>query len=190
MDEFDVLKQNLPLKDNINKYLLIKTKVNYPDDWEFRVATGLDSIINKFGPSAYKEMRPIIVGIKCYLREEKTSSLVFVRHSNREKTISMVIDAFDVGNETWHQFKYPLLDNYHTETRIILSDDVESYTLAILNTAHRVRENHGVNYFPSGYKSFDTTVYGSFNKALSYCDGAGPKIYLNAAESIKIYPMQ
>ena len=34
MDEFDVLKQNLPLKDNINKYLLIKTKVNYPDDWE------------------------------------------------------------------------------------------------------------------------------------------------------------
>ena len=38
------------------------------------------------------------------------------------------------------------------------------------NTLEIVRNDNGTNYFPPGYVSFDTNVYGSFNKALVYCD--------------------
>ena len=167
-NEFDILKQNLPLKDNLSRYLLVKTKVKYADDLEFRLATGLDTMISKFGNSGWREMKPLVVGIKCYTGSD--GAYVYVRHSNREQTEMEIIDSFEVADEEWHTFKYPLLANYHTETRIILSPGIASYTLAILNSAEIVRNDNGTNYFPPGYVSFDTNVYGSFNKALVYCD--------------------
>ena len=168
LNEFDILKQNLPLKDNLSRYLSVKTKVKYADDLEFRLATGLDTMISKFGHSRWLEMKPLVVGIKCYTGSE--GSYVYVRHSNREQTEMEIIDSFEVANEEWYTFKYPLLANYHSETRIILSPGTTSYTLAILNTSEIVRHDNGTNSFPPGYLSFDTNVYGSFNKALVYCD--------------------
>jgi hypothetical protein len=61
--------------------------------------------------------------------------------------------------------------NYHTDTRILVSDNVVAYTLAILDSSTRVRHDHSTNYFPEGYASFDTATYGRFNKALIYVDG-------------------
>ena len=52
-----------------------------------------------------------------------------------------------------------------------MSENVSSYTLAILDVSTRVRHEHSTNYFPEGYKSFDTATYGNFNKALIYVDG-------------------
>jgi hypothetical protein len=187
-NEFDILKQNLPLKDNLSRYLLVKTKVKYADDLEFRLATGLDTMISKFGHSGWREMKPLIVGIKCSIDSE--GAFVYVRHSNREQTDMEIIDSFEVANEEWYTFKYPLLANYHTETRIILSPGTASYTLAILNTSEIVRNDNGTNYFPSGYISFDTNVYGSFNKALVYCDEKNtlilPPADLNNAVVVKM----
>jgi hypothetical protein len=187
-NEFDILKQNLPLKDNLSRYLLVKTKVKYADDLEFRLATGLDMMISKFGHSGWREMKPLIVGIKCCMNSE--GAFVYVRHSNREQTDMEIIDSFEVTNEEWYTFKYPLLANYHTETRIILSPGTASYTLAILNTSEIVRNDNGTNYFPSGYASFDTDVYGSFNKALVYCDEKNtlilPPADLNNAVVVKM----
>jgi hypothetical protein len=187
-NEFDILKQNLPLKDNLSRYLLVKTKVKYADDLEFRLATGLDTMISKFGHSGWREMKPLIVGIKCCMNSE--GAFVYVRHSNREQTDMEIIDSFEVANEEWYTFKYPLLANYHTETRIILSPGTASYTLAILNTSEIVRNDNGTNYFPSGYASFDTNVYGSFNKALVYCDEKNtlilPPADLNNAVVVKM----
>jgi len=187
-NEFDILKQNLPLKDNLSRYLLVKTKVKYADDLEFRLATGLDTMISKFGHSGWREMKPLVVGIKCSIDSE--GAFVYVRHSNREQTEMEIIDSFEVANEEWYTFKYPLLANYHTETRIILSPGTASYTLAILNTSEIVRNDNGTNYFPSGYASFDTNVYGSFNKALIYCDEKNtlilPPADLNNAVVVKM----
>jgi len=187
-NEFDILKQNLPLKDNLSRYLLVKTKVKYADDLEFRLATGLDTMISKFGHSGWREMKPLVVGIKCSIDSE--GGYVYVRHSNREQTEMEIIDSFEVANEEWYTFKYPLLANYHTETRIILSPGTASYTLAILNTSEIVRNDNGTNYFPSGYASFDTNVYGSFNKALIYCDEKNtlilPPADLNNAVVVKM----
>ena len=187
-NEFDILKQNLPLKDNLSRYLLVKTKVKYADDLEFRLATGLDTMISKFGHSGWREMKPLVVGIKCCMDSE--GAFVYVRHSNREQTEMEIIDSFEVANEEWYTFKYPLLANYHTETRIILSPGTASYTLAILNTSEIVRNDNGTNYFPSGYASFDTNVYGSFNKALVYCDEKNtlilPPADLNNAVVVKM----
>ena len=187
-NEFDILKQNLPLKDNLSRYLLVKTKVKYADDLEFRLATGLDTMISKFGHSGWREMKPLIVGIKCCMNSE--GAFVYVRHSNREQTEMEIIDSFEVANEEWYTFKYPLLANYHTETRIILSPGTASYTLAILNTSEIVRNDNGTNYIPSGYISFDTNVYGSFNKALVYCDEKNtlilPPADLNNAVVVKM----
>jgi hypothetical protein len=113
-------------------------------------------------------MKPLVIGIKCYTEAE--GGYVYVRQSNREQTDMEIIDSFEVANEEWYTFKYPLLANYHSETRIILSPGIASYTLAIMNSSDIVRYDNKTNYFPPGYASFDTNVYGSFNKALVYCD--------------------
>jgi hypothetical protein len=44
---------------------------------------------------------------------------------------------------------------------------MKAYTLAILNCSDYVRQKHGTNYFPAGYKSYESG-YGEFNKALVY----------------------
>lgn len=188
MDEFAVLKRHLPLEQNLSKYLLVKTAVHYATDLEFRLEVGLQSVIHKFQHSGWSEMRPLVVGIKCYTKEPNA---VFVRHGDRKGNNTKLIDSFDVQNETWYTFKYPLLANYHTDTRILLGGGITAYTLAILNPSQRVREDAGTNSFPPGYKSFDTTPYGSdYNKALVYVDGTN---YINPAaadltKSILVHP--
>ena len=169
MDEFAILKRHLPLETNLSMFLLVKTTVHYDTDLEFRLEVGLQSLIHKFQHTSWNEMRPLIVGIKCYTKEPNA---VFVRHGDRNRGNTKLIDSFDVKNEIWYTFKYPLLANYHTDTRIVLGGGITAYTLAILNSSQRVREDTGTNSFPPGYKSFDTTPYGSdYNKALVYVDG-------------------
>ena len=178
LNEFDVLKQNLPLTDNIDKYLCVKTTAGLLADLEFRVADGLDKIVRKFGHTGWNEMKPLIVGIKCYTKD---GGFIYVRHENRARTEAEIIDSFEVKNEEWHTFKYPLLDNYHTETRIILSEGISAYTLAILNTAQRVRYDHNMNMFPPGYASFDTFLYTEFGKSIIYRDEKGELINMGSA---------
>lgn len=168
--EFDVLRRNLPLDENISKYLCVKITVNRFEDQEFRVKTNLSQMIHKFGHSAWTEMKPLIVGIKCYTRDENPAS-VFVFHSDRLNENRTVLESSDVYNETWHTFKFPLLENYHTETRIMLTEEVTAYTFAILNTSQRIRYDHGTNHFPAGYMSFESGLYGEYNKPLVYKDG-------------------
>jgi len=170
LNEFNVLKRNLPLKEHLSKYLCVKTKINTFDDYEFRLELGLDKTVRKFSHTGWTEMKPLVVGIKCYTRDGK-DAFVYVRHCDRNKASCQLIDTFDVKNEEWHQFKFPLLANYHTDTRILMSEEVSAYTLAILDVSTRIREDHDTNYFPQGYASFDSTTYGSFNKALIYVDG-------------------
>lgn len=173
MDEFAVVKKYLPLQDNLPQYLTIRTKVNCFDDLEFRMSVQLNKTVRKFAHTGWTEMKDVVVGIKCYTKHEKTGT-VWVQHSDRSKNKSVYIDTLDVKNEVWYQFKYPLLDTYHTDTRILLSDEVTAFTLAIMNTATRVRYDLGINDFPSWvYKSFDTISYGSFNKAVVYVDEDG-----------------
>lgn len=180
LNEFDVLRRTLPLKDNISKYLCVKTTLNLESDLECRLAIGLEKMVRKFGHIEWTEMKPLVVGIKCYTKD---GGFVYVRHENRARTEIEIIDSFEVKNEEWYTFKYPLLDNYHTETRIILSEGITAYTLAILNTAERVRNDHGTNYFPSGYASFEQTGwYGEYNKAIIYRDEKGALINMGAAE--------
>jgi hypothetical protein len=167
LNEFDVLKRNLPLQKNIHNYLCIKTKINTFDDYEFRLELGLDKTVRKFAHSGWTEMKPLVVGIKCYTRDGK-DAFVYVRHCDRKKENCQLIDSFEVKNEEWRQFKYPLLANYHTDTRILLGEEVTAYTLAILDVSTRIRHDHSTNYFPDGYTSFDTTTYGEFNKPLVY----------------------
>jgi hypothetical protein len=180
MDEFAVLNGSLPLEQNLSKYMCIRTTINTFEDTEFRLASNLEKTIHKFSPLRYTEMKPLIAGIKCTLRSAGDAT-VWVRHEDRGHTKMEYIDTFDVENNKWYTFKYPLLANYHTETYVVLSNNVASFTIAILDTAWRVREDAGVNYFPSGYASFDTSIYGSFNKALVYAvvdEKAQPK-YIN-----------
>jgi hypothetical protein len=170
MNEFDVLRRNLPLEDNISKYLCVKVTVNRFEDQEFRVKTNLDSMVRKFGHSGWTEMKPLIVGIKCYTREDSPAG-IFVFHSDRKNENRTVLESTNVFNEIWHTFKFPLLENYHSETRIMLSDEVIAYTFAIMNTSQRIRYDHGMNDFPPGYVSFDTGLYGEYTKPLIYKDG-------------------
>jgi hypothetical protein len=168
--EFDVLRRNLPLENNISKYLCVKVTVNRFEDQEFRVKTNLDSMVRKFGHSGWTEMKPLIVGIKCYTRNETPAS-IFIFHSDRENENRNVLESSNVYNETWHTFKFPLLENYHTETRMMLSDEITAYTFAILNTSQRIRYDHGTNHFPPGYASFETGLYGEYTKPLVYKNG-------------------
>lgn len=166
LNEFDVLKRNLPLQEHLPKYLCVKTKINAFDDYEFSLSRDLDKTVRKFAHSGWTEMKPLVVGIKCYTGG--SDAFVFVRHCDRKKEMCQVIDSFEAKNEEWHQFKFPLMANYHTDTRIVLHEDVYAYTLAILDSSSRVREDHNTNYFPQGYASFDTATYGDFNKPLIY----------------------
>ena len=170
MNEFDVLRRNLPLEDNISKYLCVKVTVNRFEDQEFRVKTNLESMARKIGHSGWTEMKPLIVGIKCYTREDRPSG-VLVFHSDRANENRIILDSFDVFDNVWHPFKFPLLENYHTETRILIGEEVTSYTLAIMNTAQRIRYDHSTNDFPRGYRSFETGLYGDYNKPLVYKQG-------------------
>lgn len=179
LNEFDVLRRTLPLKDNISKYLCVKTTLNLQSDLEFRLALDLEKMVRKFGHSGWTDMKPLVAGIKCYT---KGGGFVYVRHENRARTEIKIIDTIDVKNEEWYTFKYPLLDNYHTDTRIILSEDITAYTLAVLNTAERVRYDHGTNELPRGYASFDTSLYGEYNKAIIYRDEKGALINMGSAE--------
>lgn len=194
MDEFAVLKTCLPLKENLSKYLQVKTTINYAEDLEFRMAVTLENTVRKFSHSGWTEMKPMVIGIKCYT---KTTGFVYVRHEDKQtKAVpspksrkAIILDAFEVQNEEWHTFKYPLLDNYHTETRIILSDDITVFTLAILDTSTCVRDLHHTNEFPSGYASFDTTLYGQFNKAVVYEDEKGPLLSTLFSPSYRVSPL-
>jgi hypothetical protein len=185
LNELDVLKKYLPLKDNLSKYLCVRTFTKCHEDFEFRLASNLDTIINKFSHSGWKEMKPLIVGIKCYTTDNDPA-FVYVRHQNRDKTKFVILDSFDAANEEWHTFKYPLLANYHTETYILMSMNISAYTLAIMDTSLRVRYDHGINEFPSSmYESFDYNVYGSFNNAIVYQDEKGDLINM-CDKTIKI----
>ena len=84
LNEFDVLKRNLPLQKHLHKYLCVKTKINTFDDYEFRLELGLDKTVRKFSHTGWTEMKPLVVGIKCYIRDGKAAS-VFVRHCDRKK---------------------------------------------------------------------------------------------------------
>ena len=170
LNEFDVLRKYLPFENNLSSYLCVKTKINTLDDLEFRVKTNVDSMVRKFGHPGWSEMRPLIVGIKCYTRGEQDASIM-VRHSDQKNNNSTLLEFVEVKNEVWHPFKFPLLENYHTETRILMSNEVLAYTLAILDSSLRVRHDHGTNYFPAGYASFDTTLGGEYNKPLIYKNG-------------------
>ena len=178
LNEFDVLRRTLPLKDNISKYLCVKTTLNLESDLECRLAVGLEKMVRKFGHIEWTEMKPLVVGIKCYTKD---GGFVYVRHENRVRTECEIIDSFEVKNEEWHTFKYPLLDNYHTETRIIFSEGISAYTLAILNTSQRVRYDHGINELPSGYASFDTSLYSQYSKSIIYRDEKGELINMGSA---------
>ena len=114
-------------------------------------------------------MKPLVVGIKCYTQGGE-DAFVFVRHCDRTKENCQLIDSFVVKNEEWCQFKFPLLANYHTDTRIVMNENIYAYTLAILDSSTRIREDHHTNYFPQGYTSFEMTTYGEFNKALIYTE--------------------
>ena len=179
LNEFDVLKTCLPLQSNITKYLCVKTKVNNYDDLEFRMEGDLEKTVRKFAHSSWNEMRPLVVGIKCYTN---TDAAVFVNHGNRDRLSSKLIDSFDVVNDTWYTFKYPLLANYHTDTQILLSEGVTAFTLAILDASSHLRDRARSNSLPPGYASFDTTLYGSFNKALVYSDEMGTLINPSGAD--------
>ena len=174
MDEFAVLKKCLPLESNLSKYFCIKTKVNTIDDMEFRMECGIDNAIRKFEP-LYTDMKPLVVGIKCYLNnpKEEGNGYVYVKHDNRDHSVGSIIDSFDAEDAKWYTFKYPLIANYHTETKIMLAGSVSAYTLAILNTPLRVRQDAYTNSFPAGYHTFDDypDIYGSFNKGIVYKDG-------------------
>ena len=178
LNEFDVLKRNLPLIDNISKYLCVKTTLSLHSDLECRLASSLEKMVHKFGHSGWTEMKPLVVGIKCYTKD---GGFVYVRHENRARTECEIIDSFDVKNEEWYTFKYPLLDNYHTETRIVMSEGITAYTLAILNTSQRIRYDHNTNDFPAGYKSFDTSLYSVFNKSIIYRDEKAELINMGSA---------
>jgi hypothetical protein len=40
-----------------------------------------------------------------------------------------------------------------------------------MNTAQRIRYDHGTNDFPPGYNSFESGLYGDYNKPLVYKEG-------------------
>jgi len=181
MNEFDCLKEVIskgPIESNYSNFLLVKTTVNYFGDFEYRLNTNLSSAVRKFGHSGWNEMKPLIVGIKCYLNDLSGTGSADVLFTNRKNENRVWIDTVDVSNETWHTFKYPLLEAYHTETRISLSQNIKAYTFAILNCSDYVRQKHGTNYFPAGYTSYESE-YGEFNKALVYVTKDGKEINPN-----------
>jgi hypothetical protein len=186
MNEFDCLKECLPLQQNLQKYLCIKTKINYFDDSEFCLNTSLDKTVRKFAHTGWTEMRPIVVGIKCYLSEPEEKGTVDVCFTNKSNEKRTYIDTFSVNTEEWHTFKYPLLEAYHTDTRIMLSQNVSAFTLAILNCSTYVREKHFTNYYPAEYNSYDTPLSAT-NYAIVYLDDTRVEINPNAGKDLPKY---
>ena len=182
MDEFDCIKECLPLANNLPKYLCVKTKINHFNDFDFNMNNNLEKTIQKFTHTGWREMRPLVVGIKCYLNDTSNEGegYVDVMHSDKNKENTSVLESLTVRSEVWYQFKYPLLDAYHTRTWISMSQNMNAFTLAILNTPAYVRDKHSTNYFPAGYKSYDSP-YSELNKAVIYVDNEGT--YTNAAKS-------
>jgi hypothetical protein len=179
MNEFDILKECLPLADNLPKFLCVKTKINYFSDFEFRLNTNLSQTVRKFGHSGWIELQPLVIGIKCYLNDPVDQAFVDISFADRENHNRHYIDTATLENEVWHAFKYPLLEAYHTETRIQLSPNISAYTLAILNCSEYVRYKHNTNTFPGDlYKSYEG-MYSSTNKTLIYVDKAGKELNPN-----------
>jgi len=179
MNEFDILKECLPLADNLPKFLCVKTKINYFSDFEFRLNTNLSSTVRKFGHTGWTELQPLVVGIKCYLNDPADKAFVDVSFADRQNHNIRYIDTAALENEVWQAFKYPLLEAYHTETRIQLSPNINAYTLAILNCSEYVRHKHNTNTFPADlYKSYEPS-YSSTNKTLIYVDAAGKELNPN-----------
>lgn len=164
MDEFAVLKKYLPLETHLSKYLTIRTKINCFDDLDFRMAVQLARTVHKFSHTGWTELKDLVVGIKCYTKHKGPASF-WVKHTDKKQRVSIYIDEATVANEVWHQFKYPFLDDEYTETRIFLSDEVTAFTLAIMNTATRVRHDAGINELPGGYTSIGTKAVVYVNKA-------------------------
>ena len=176
MDEFDCLKECLPLADNLNKYLCIKTKINYFSDFEFSTDSNLKTSMQKFAHTGWREMRPLIVGIKCYLNDpaEDAKGYVDILHSDKQKDKTFILESLTIKNEVWYQFKAPLLEAYHTKSWISMSQNISAFTVAILNTSAYVRDKHATNYFPAGYVSYDLP-YDVHNLILVYEDEKGNK---------------
>jgi hypothetical protein len=173
MDEFDCLKECLPLADNLNKYLCIKTKINDFGDFEFSTDSNLGKTLQKFAHTGWKEMRPLIVGIKCYLNDkEGTEAYLDILHSDRRKDKTFILESLTVKNEVWYTFKAPLLEAYHTKSWISMSQNISAFSVAILNTPAYVREKHATNYFPIGYVSYDLP-FDVHNLILVYEDEKG-----------------
>jgi hypothetical protein len=173
MNEFDLYREVLPLAQNHGNLIQVKTKINYFSDFEFRLNTNLSNTVRKFSHSSWTELQPLVVGIKCYLNDPVDQAFVDVCFADRENHNRQYIDTATLENEVWHAFKYPLLEAYHTETRIQLSPNISAYTLAILNCSEYVRHKHNTNTFPGDlYKSYES-LYSSTNKTLIYVDKAG-----------------
>lgn len=174
MDEFACLKECLPLADNLNKYLCIKTKINYFSDFEFSTDSNLRTSMQKFAHTGWREMRPLIVGIKCYLNDpsEDAKGFVDILHSDRRKDKTFILESLTVKSEVWYQFKAPLLEAYHTRSWISMSQNISAFSVAILNTPAYVREKHATNYLPAGYTSYDLP-YDVHNLILVYEDEKG-----------------
>ena len=185
MNDFDILMECLPLADNLPNYVCVKTKINYFSDFEFRLNTNLSNTVRKFSHSGWNELQPLIVGIKCYLNDPVDQAFVDISFADRENHNRHYIDTATLENEVWHTFKYPLLEAYHTETRIQLSPNINAYTLAILNCSEYVRHKHNTNTFPGDlYKSYEG-LYSSSNKALIYVDAAGKELNPNEGRDYK-----
>jgi len=188
MNEFDILKECLPLADNLTKYLCVKTKINHFSDFEFPMNTSLDKTVRKFAHSGWLELKPLVVGIKCYLNDQTEGAVAYVDvfQNNRAQEKSIVLESIAVKNEMWYQFKYPLLEAYHTTARISLSQNVSAFTLAILNGSTYVREKHHTNYFPEIYNSYEQ-MYNSTNAAIVYVDETGKELDPNKEKNIPKY---
>ena len=187
MNEFDILKECLPLADTLPKLLCVKTRINYFSDFEFRLNTKLSQTVRKFSHMGWTELQPLVVGIKCYLNDPADKAFVDISFADRQNFNIKYIDTAALENEVWHTFKYPLLEAYHTETRIQLSPNINAYTLAILNCSEYVRHKHATNTFPGDlYQSYEG-MYSSSNKALIYVDAAGKELNPNEGRDYELF---
>ena len=187
MNEFDILKECLPLADTLPKLLCVKTRINYFSDFEFRLNTKLSQTVRKFSHMGWTELQPLVVGIKCYLNDPADKAFGDVSFADRQNHNIMYIDTAALENEVWHTFKYPLLEAYHTETRIQLSPNINAYTLAILNCSEYVRHKHATNTFLENlYQSYEG-LYSSSNKALVYVDAAGKELNPNEGRDYELF---
>jgi hypothetical protein len=185
MNEFDILKECRPL--DFSRLLCVKTTINYFSDFEFRLNTKLSGTVRKFSHSGWNELQPLVVGIKCYLNDPADQAFVDVCFTDRDNHNVRYIDTATLENEMWHTFKFPLLEAYHTETRIQVSPNINAYTLAILNCSEYVRQKHGTNTFPANlYQSYEG-LYGSTNKALVYIDEKGKELNPNEGRDFNLF---